>query len=109
MSKIIDPSVPTSLKDQFSWAHAKKAWSAGITGAVGAAATISLPTILADGKIDGPEVVGAIGTVLGGFAAFFLAAWLPSQLPSVPKPGKNDALVKGDGLAEEPTGRHAAE
>lgn len=111
MSQFIDPSVGPSLKEQFSFEHAKKAYSAGIVAAVGAAATISLPNILADGKIDGPEVVGGIGIVVGGFVAGFFAAWLPSQTPAstTPKQTDYDVVAPGDGLGEEPTGTRAAE
>jgi NhaP-type Na+/H+ or K+/H+ antiporter len=108
MTNLIDPSVGTSLKDQFSWSRAKKAYSAGITGAVGAVATISLPDILADGKIDGPEVLAAFGVTAAGFVAGFFAAWLPAQRPSVRKPGKKDGIVRNDGLGAELTSRHEA-
>lgn len=99
---LIDSSVPVALKDQFSAARAKKAYGAGVAGAITGAATISLSGVFADGKIDGAEVVGAIGAVVGGFVVGFFGAWLPSQNTAAPR--KQDAITYGDGLAAEPDG-----
>lgn len=79
MTNPIDPSVGTSLKEQFSLTRAKKAYAAGVAGAVTGAGTISLAGIFADGKVDGPEVVGIVGAVVGGFVLGFFGAWLPAQ------------------------------
>lgn len=108
MTQIIAPNVGPSLKEQFSFERAKKAYSAGITGAVAGAGTISISGIFADGKIDGPEVLAAGGAIVGGFVAFFFAAWLPSQtvVPTIPK---GDALVPGDGLGDDGEPKHLAE
>ncbi len=84
MSHLIDPSVKPSLKEQFSLARAKKAYGAGVAGAVAGAGTISLAGIFADGKITGPEVLAAGGAVVGGFVLGFFGAWLPAQPPSTP-------------------------
>lgn len=105
MSQVIDPSVATSLKEQFSLQHARKAYSAGVAGAITGAGTISLSGIFADGKITGPEVLAAGGAVVGGFVIAFFGAWLPTQKPTQPKPGPGDALVAGDGLGNEPEHR----
>ncbi len=91
MSHLIDPSVKPSLKEQFSWARAKKAYSAGVGGTVtGIAANVSVGGILADGKIDGPEVVSVIGFAVGGFVLGFIGAWLPAQPASAAT--KRDAV-----------------
>lgn len=98
MTQIIDPSVGTTLKDQFSLARAKKAYTAGVAGAIAGFGSISIAGIFADGKIDGPEVGGIIASVGGGFVLAFFGAWFPYQAVVAPAPGVNDALVKGDGL-----------
>lgn len=103
---IIDSSVPVALKDQFSLERAKKAYGAGVAGAVTGAATISLSGVFADGKIDGGEVTAAIGAVVGGFVIGFLGAWLPTQNTTAPR--KQDALTYGDDLAGDGDGRHEA-
>lgn len=96
---IIDSSVPVALKDQFSLARAKKAYGAGIAGAITGAGAISLSGVFADGKIDGSEVTTAIGAIVGGFVIAFLGAWLPTQ--NTTAPGKYDALVYNDGLNDD--------
>lgn len=80
---LVDPSVKPALREQFSLARAKKAYGAGVGGALAGAATISLSGVFADGKVDGTEVVGAIGAVVGGFVLGFVGAWLPAQPGSV--------------------------
>lgn len=105
MSQFIDSSVAPSLKEQFSLTRAKKAYSAGVGGAVVGAGTISLSGIFADGKIDGPEIVGAIGAVVGGFVVGFITAWLPKQPSST---ASADVLVPGDGLGDTGEPKHSA-
>jgi hypothetical protein len=108
MSQIIDPSVGTSIKQQFSLEHARKAYGAGIGGAIAGAGTISLSGIFADGKITGSEVLAAGGAIVGGFVVGFFGAWLPSQTPAPRKPGTGDVLVGGDGLGDDGQPKHAA-
>lgn len=91
MTNPIDPTVGPSLAEQFSLTRAKKAYTAGIAGAVTGAGTISLAGIFADGKIDGPEVVGIVGAVVGGFVLGFFGAWLPAQPSSTSGQGNNEA------------------
>lgn len=106
MSHIIDSSVKPTLKELFSLEHAKKAYSAGVAGAIVGAGTISISGIFADGKIDGSEVGGIIAAVGGGFLLAFFGAWLPAQTPvpiedGIPveaKLGASDALTPGDDL-----------
>lgn len=97
---IIDTdSIKVALRDQFSPARAKKAYTAGLAGGVAAVgAGFTLGGVFADGKIDGPEVVGIGTAFVGGFAAGFLGAWLPRQNTEAPR--KQDALVYGDGLSD---------
>lgn len=106
MTQIIDPSVGPSLKEQFSLTRAKKAYTAGVAGAITGAGTVSLAGIFADGKIDGAEVGVIISAVVGGFVLAFVGAWLPSNAPTTTEPGVGDVLVAGDGLGDEP--KHAA-
>lgn len=94
---IIDPTVAPAVKSQFSLTRAKKAWGAGVAGLITGFGTISLSGIFADGKIDGTETLSIIGSVVGGFVLGFVGAWLPSN-EGASAPGKNDALVAGDGL-----------
>lgn len=103
MGLIDTGSVKVALKDQFSPARAKKAYSAGLAGGVaGVTAGFTLGGIFADGKIDGTEVVGVATTFVGGFVLGFFGAWLPKQDTTAPR--KQDALNYGDGLAVEPDG-----
>lgn len=97
----IDPSVKPSLKEQFSLEHAKKAYGAGATAAIAAVGTVSLSGIFADGKIDGPELLGIGGAIVGGFVFGFFGAWLPAQ-PATPPKGipaePSSVLTPDDGL-----------
>lgn len=91
-------SIKVALKDQFSLARAKKAYGAGLAGGVaGVTAGFTLGGILADGKIDGTEVIGVATAFVGGFVLTFLGAWLPRQNTAAPR--RQDAIVYGDGLA----------
>ena len=117
---IIDSSVGETLKEQFSLQHAKKAWSAGIGGAITGAGTVSLAGVFADGKLDGAETGVIISAVVGGFVLGFVTAWLPrngsttttrsSDEPpaDVDEPTTGDALVPGDGLGDDGQPKHAA-
>jgi len=58
-------------------ARAKKAYSAGVAGAVLAVGGISVAGFWADGKVDTQKVAAAAGTVVVGFIGGFLAAFLP--------------------------------
>lgn len=58
-------------------ARARKAYSAGVTGATLALGGISVAGFWADGKIDTEKVAAAAGTIVVGFIAGFLAAFLP--------------------------------
>jgi hypothetical protein len=105
---IIDTgSIKVALKDQFSLARAKKAYTAGVAGAVtGLTTNVTIAGVLADGKIDGAEVVSALGFTVGGFLLGFLGAWLPKQNPAAPR--RQDAVVYGDELGDDGNGRHEA-
>ncbi|ROS63918.1 hypothetical protein EDF42_2172 [Curtobacterium sp. PhB172] len=107
MSQIIDPSVGSSLKEQFSLARAKKAYAAGVAGAITGAGTVSLGGIFADGKVDGAEVGVIISAVVGGFVLAFVGAWLPTNT-APDAPGTGDVLVKGDGLGDDGEPKHSA-
>ncbi|PZE66882.1 hypothetical protein [Curtobacterium sp. MCBD17_021] len=58
-------------------ARAKKAYSAGVAGAVLAIGGISVAGFWADGKVDTEKVAAAVGSIVVGFVAGFLAAFLP--------------------------------
>lgn len=105
---IIDTgSIKVALKDQFSPQRAKKAYGAGVAGAVtGLTTNVTLQGVLADGKIDGAEVVGALGFTVGGFILGFLGAWLPKQNTAAPR--KQDGITYGDQLGDA-DGRHEAQ
>lgn len=67
------------MSSQFSLDKAKKAYTAGIAGAVAAAGGLTLTGFFADGKLDTNAVVTAALTVVGAFVLSFLGAWLPSN------------------------------
>lgn len=73
-----------TLKEQFSFALAKKAYVAGVGGAVAGLGVVSFAGVFADGKVDGTEVLAIGGAIVGGFVPAFLGAWLPSQPASKP-------------------------
>jgi streptomycin 6-kinase len=58
-------------------ARAKKAYSAGVAGAALAIGGISVAGFWSDGKVDTNKVAAAAGSVVVGFVAGFLAAFLP--------------------------------
>ncbi|MCU1617804.1 MAG: hypothetical protein JWO98_5344 [Frankiales bacterium] len=66
----------------WSLAGAKKAYGAGIAGAVTAAGTVSLSGVFADGKLDGGEVALLASTIVGGFVVAFFGAWVAENKPS---------------------------
>jgi hypothetical protein len=68
-------------------ARARKAYSAGVAGAVLAIGSISVAGFWADGKIDTSKVAAAAGSVVVGFIAGFLAAFLPRNAVATPEQG----------------------
>lgn len=84
MTHVATTPAPRTLREQFSLENAKKAYAAGVAGAVAAASTVSIASVLSDGKVDGPELVAIGGGIVGGFLFGFLGAWLPSQPGSAP-------------------------
>lgn len=100
MSFIDTNSIKVALRDQFSPARAKKAYSAGVAGGIaGVGASFTFGGLFADGKLDGTEIVGVGSAFVGGFVLAFLGAWLPTQNTQAPRKQK-DALTYGDGLAD---------
>jgi hypothetical protein len=88
-------------------ARARKAYSAGITGATLAIGGVSVAGFWADGKVDTEKIAAAAGTIVVGFVAGFLAAFLPKNAinPKTPElqPGQFEAATtdlrdeQGDG------------
>ncbi|WIB25440.1 hypothetical protein [Curtobacterium sp. MCSS17_015] len=71
-------------------ARAKKAYSAGVAGAALAIGGISVAGFWADGKVDTEKVAAAAGSIVVGFVAGFLAAFLPRNAVA-PPPGPQSA------------------
>lgn len=69
---------PTTLAELFTFERAKKAYSAGAAAGVLAVGTAVGP-VLADGKIEGPEVAVLAGGFVVAFVGGFFAAWLPAN------------------------------
>lgn len=69
----------TVSENPFTLNNAKKAYAAGLAGAVTGAGTISLTGIFADGKLDTGEVGGVVIAVVGGFILGFVGAWFPTN------------------------------
>lgn len=63
----------------FTIANAKKAYSAGVAGAVTAIGGLSIGAIFAGGSLDTDTLLADAGIVLGGFVLGFFGAWLPRQ------------------------------
>lgn len=62
-------------------ARAKKAWSAGVAGAVLAIGGVSVAGFWSDGQVDTAKVAAAAGTIVVGFVGGFLAAFIPRNDP----------------------------
>jgi uncharacterized membrane protein YfcA len=62
-------------------ARAKKAWSAGVAGAVLAGSGVSLSAFWAEGNLDTEAVATAAGAIVVGFVGGFLAAFIPRNDP----------------------------
>lgn len=62
-------------------ARAKKAWSAGVAGAVLAGSGVSLSAFFAEGHLDTAAVATAAGAIVVGFVGGFLAAFVPRNDP----------------------------
>lgn len=78
-------------------ARAKKAYSAGVTGAALAIGGISVAGFWADGKVDTEKVAAAAGTIVVGFVGGFLAAFLPRNAV---QPGPSDGDERDAPAAE---------
>lgn len=63
----------------FSLAAAKKAYAAGVAGAIAAIGSVSIAGLFTDGKVDTNAALVAVATVIGGFVLGFFGAWLPSN------------------------------
>lgn len=88
----------------FTLANAKKAYVAGVAGAVTAAGGLSLGAVFTGGNVDTNTLLADAGIVLGGFVIAFFGAWLPSNavvptdapLPPVPSESDNLGLTSTD-------------
>lgn len=63
----------------FTLANAKKAYTAGVAGAITAAGGLSISTLFAGNGFDANQLAVDASVVVGGFVIAFFGAWLPAQ------------------------------
>jgi hypothetical protein len=73
----LEPGHVAVSQNPFTIANAKKAYTAGIAGAVTAAGGLSLGAVFTGGTIDTNTLLADAGIVIGGFVLAFFGAWLP--------------------------------
>lgn len=73
----LEPGHVAVSQNPFTIANAKKAYYAGIAGAVTAAGGLSLGAVFTGGSFDTDMILADAGIVIGGFAIAFFGAWIP--------------------------------
>jgi len=74
----------------FTYANARKAYNAGLAGAIATASTISVATLFVNGSFDANAFLASAAAVVGAFVITFVTTWLSSNATPVTDASKHE-------------------